>query len=425
MNMWMNQTDFNLTLNQSDGHSLSFKFFKVCEILSLVGITLITLIGLYGNTVSIVIFLGKCFNKNTLKSVKIYLIALSMSYLLLIVFINLEYGLKRWATVFAWEASIFSLVDHYSLACRLIPHVKSAMVYFSTYTFMTLLLQRLIIFTDYNLKFSYNSASFNKRLLLAIFVLSFIFSSYNLFTRSLDEKKSLCTWTINKVTIGVATFSFTFIILIPFVAMLTMSIILHKKLRYFQNLLKQYESESAVDSDEPRETTTNALSEMRKYNTYLNHLDNNYPQLPDSALFDTQSNGLSLLQTTGGRGDKNLVTNVSHSIHISAMIASISKYIIALRLPYIMATFISKIYEKSRPHNDAAHMIYFLEGLVKLAEVCSFVNCASFFFTYHLYGKSFRREHKKLVFNFLQLVYYFLVRILVKPYQACQSVFHF
>jgi hypothetical protein len=436
----------NLTLHQNS--SWYFQFFKLCQVLNSFCITMITLVGLYGNTMSIVIFFRKSYSKNSLKSLKIYLVVLSITYLLIIIFINFEYGLNSWANVFNSNVSVFNLIDDYLIACRLIPYVVTGLVYFSIYTFVALMLQRVIIFTEYNTKFNYNSVKFNKRLLSSIFVLSFACSSYKLFMVHMDveKDKSLCTWSLDKLTIGIFAFSIIFLILIPFVSVLAMSIILHQKVRYFQTLMKQTSTALTQQQQQSDQTSLNEsflFSEVRRCTIYLNYLDEQYPQVP-GMLFGLRSSSLSITHRNSMESRRHF-KKLSHSIYISAMIASISKYFLILNLPYLIIMFVYKVYQKhasssnSHQTNDLNvdvfafnykddedqndDMAYLFKGLLKLAEVCAFTNCAIHFFIYLLYGKSFRREHKKMVFNCLQLAYYLVVSIVAKPYQLIQNVF--
>jgi hypothetical protein len=350
--------------------------------------------------------------------------------LLIIIFFQLEYGLKEWASLFNSKARILNLVDYYSIACKLLPYILSGLNYFSIYTFMALLLQRVIIFTDHNCSFNYNSVQFNKRLLSLIFVLSFTCSSYHLFLRFLDFKseRTFCKWTISVTMMALV---FTFLIIVPLVFIFVMNFILHRKLRYFQNLMAQpaeptsaSAAAAAVTASDKDENDAYAFSEIQKYNIYLNYLNEKYPQQPDSVLYKKQPNSLALIQRNiKGKSllEKSVFTNLTYSIRISAMIASISKYFIIFYLPYLVVLMTYKFHQKKSQTIGGGDMNYLFEALLKLSEVVSFTKYASQFFIYILYGKSFRSEHKKLVFKVFQPLYYFLISLVCRPFQICNN----
>jgi hypothetical protein len=216
-------------------------------------------------------------------------------------------------------------------------------------------------------------------------------------------------------------FAFTFVIIIPLVSIFVMNFILHRKLDHFQNLMTQpAETRSAAAArDETLAIENDAFNEIQKYNIYLNYLNDQYPQQPDSMLYNKQSNSLALIQRNIG-GNKSLFRNLTYSIRISAMIASISKYFIIFYLPYIIVMMIYKIYQKKSP-TVSGDMVYLFEGLLKLSEVVSFTNFVSHFFIYLLYGKSFRCEHKKIVLKVFQPLYYVLISLVCRPFQTCHN----
>ena len=71
---------FNIYINESIEI-----FYEVSKWLNVIMITVITIFGLYGNLISIVIFRDGSYNKNSIKSLRVYLVMLAVSDLLVLV----------------------------------------------------------------------------------------------------------------------------------------------------------------------------------------------------------------------------------------------------------------------------------------------------------------------------------------------------
>lgn len=86
-------------------------FYEVSKWLNVVMITLVAIFGLYGNIVSIIIFANPSYNKNSINSLRVYLILLATSDLLVLVcyFIVRFYCLYSIIICFIWDLLYYGI----------------------------------------------------------------------------------------------------------------------------------------------------------------------------------------------------------------------------------------------------------------------------------------------------------------------------
>lgn len=82
-----------------------YTFYTVSKWLNVVIITLITVIGIYGNTMSLRLFLRKYTNKKTQQKLTIYFLLLSVSDLLVLVLHYVDFTFRSWINLLGAHSS--------------------------------------------------------------------------------------------------------------------------------------------------------------------------------------------------------------------------------------------------------------------------------------------------------------------------------
>jgi hypothetical protein len=221
------------------------KFYEISKWLNVILITLITIVGIYGNAVSIVIFLSKLYRQsNSMKSLKVYLTTLALSDLCVLIFHYVDFTFRSWVNLTESYTARFNFVDKYTLFCKGVPYIRNVFRTTSVYILILMTLQRLIIlYFPFN-RARWSSPKFNNSLVFALSITALLLNVNSLLMNTLvnhdENEETYCS--INKENfelqfkIEIAFVCLT--ILVPIFIILTLSIILYNKIN--PNKIKSY-----------------------------------------------------------------------------------------------------------------------------------------------------------------------------------------
>jgi hypothetical protein len=226
------------------------KFYEISKWLNVILITLITLVGIYGNLVSIIIFFSKLNSKsNSMKSLKVYLITLALSDLGVLVFHYVDFTFRSWVNLTEFYKARFNFVDKYTFFCKSVPYVRNVFRTTSVYILIFMTLQRLIIlYFPFN-RAKWSSSKFNNSLVIGLSITALLLNVNSLLMNTLVEHtetaETFCS--INKDNfelqfwIEIAFVGLT--ILLPIFIIMTLSVILYNKIN--PNKIKSYQMNAA------------------------------------------------------------------------------------------------------------------------------------------------------------------------------------
>lgn len=150
---FLNVTLFLLEHDQAylaNGHIESF--YILSKWINVIFLTLIAIIGIYGNLMSAKIFVSKTFNRNSIKSLRLYLVTLALSDAFVLVFHYSDFTFRSWVNLTESYESRFNFVDKINLFCKLVPYLRNVFRTISVYTLVLMTTQRLIVLHFSNLK---------------------------------------------------------------------------------------------------------------------------------------------------------------------------------------------------------------------------------------------------------------------------------
>ena len=225
------------------------KFYGVSKWLNVILITIIEILGIYGNIISIVIFFSKLYNKsNSMKSLKVYLITLSFSDLFVLVFHYIDFTFRSWVNLTDTHKNArFNFVDKFTIFCKLIPYLRNVFRSISVYILILMALQRLIILYFPLNRAKWSSPKFNNTLVSVLITLAFLLNTSTMVMNTLLEHKDHDQATYCSVEPSLHHIQFKleilftlFTIFIPCCIILALSIILYNKIN--PNKIKAYQA---------------------------------------------------------------------------------------------------------------------------------------------------------------------------------------
>ncbi|RNA42890.1 allatostatin-A receptor isoform X1 [Brachionus plicatilis] len=180
--------DFFTFSNFTNAPSLSIaQFYLISKWSNVILMTLIALIGLYGNTMSIFIFSSKSFNKNSSKSLRTYLLILSLSDLFVIILHYIDFTFRSWINLTGMYSSNFNFVDKIKFFCRIVPYFRNVFRTVSVYTLLLMTIQRLFVLYFPLARKKWFSVYFNRTLVKWLFIVSLCVNLSTLFVNDLVE----------------------------------------------------------------------------------------------------------------------------------------------------------------------------------------------------------------------------------------------
>lgn len=334
----LNKSEFNLTIfstNQIDHYSrlnnLINKFFVTSKWTNVILITIITLFGFYGNLISTKIFLSKSFNKNSVKSLRVYLVTLSISDLLVLIFHYIDFTFRSWIQLLGVGSSL-NFVDKCLIICKLIPYLRNVCRTISVYTLVLMTLQRLIVLHHSSYGSRWCSLGFNKRLIGSLIILSLMLNPSPLFINHLVQSREntdfICSIDENfmnaQFLLDILFVLFT--ILLPALVIFVLSFFLYNKIKL--NLSKSEEGQNFITithNNGPDTVQQIMITEKFKYKDYLNYLNEKYPQMPNigknnsSSMQEMRNKSKSLPLSTEGINKIESDENIPFKKRLSCM----------------------------------------------------------------------------------------------------------
>ncbi|CAF1007775.1 unnamed protein product [Brachionus calyciflorus] len=419
--------------NESDYNPLNIyieTFYEYSKWINAIFMTIIAIVGLYGNLMSMLIFSSKSYNKNSIKSLRLYLIILSMSDLFVIIFHYVDFTFRQWVNLTGSYSTKFNFVDKISMLCKLVPYFRNVFRTVSVYTLLLMTLQRLILLHFSSLRIKWSSTKFNKKLLISLFVTSLLINASNLYINDLVKHpytgEFYCSvqseYTNLQFKIDVV---FVFItILIPSIFILLLSVIL------FINVKKGLNKTRRVAKRSIQGNMNLLNKQVLKYKDYFNYLNTRYPQLPNLENIQTIEikelnridRGLATddIQVQNFSYDKELAKfkqekdasaikkSLSQSIRTTYMLVIVSKWFILLHLPYFLSWMLFHLSANKTffATLDSINQKYLLRAFLNLFEIFFLLNYTINFILYFVNGPLFRKRHAKKIFKIIQNLVY-------------------
>lgn len=180
-----NQTNFVYEYEDQSLNKFIEIFYIMSKWLNVIFLTLVTLIGLYGNTMSIIIFTSKSFNKSSIKILQIYLVLISISDTLVLLFHYLDFSLRSWVNLIDIHSSKFNFVDKNQFFCKVIPFLRSVFRTISVYSLVLISTQRLVVLYFPIIKSRWSLLEFNKKIIYILVFFSITLNWNNLILNEL------------------------------------------------------------------------------------------------------------------------------------------------------------------------------------------------------------------------------------------------
>ncbi|RNA35312.1 G-coupled receptor -like protein [Brachionus plicatilis] len=354
-------SDNKTNWNKSDPINLNLhieSFYEFSKWINAILMTLIATVGLYGNTMSILIFCSKSYNKNSIKSLRLYLISLSASDLCVIVFHYVDFTFRQWVNLTASYDSKFNFVDKFLLLCKLVPYFRNVFRTISVYTLTLMTLQRLVLLHFPSLRLRWSSTKFNRQLLVGLLITALLINSTSLLIN--DQVKQPFTGELYcsvredyvDMQFKIDIFFVIITILFPSIFILFLSIVL------FLNVKKA--SRNGRVAKRSIQANSSLLSKkVLKYKNYFNYLNTRYPQMPNLENIQTieikklnniesgcaiEETGPNRVEKLSGESSKfkspsevfAIKKSLNQSIRTTYMLVIISKWFILLHLPYFL-----------------------------------------------------------------------------------------
>lgn len=258
----LNKLD-NLTLSDDilDNINLDYgieKFYSISKWLNPILITIITLLGLYGNFVSLVIFSSQSFNKQSIKILRMYLIFLSTSDLLVLIFHYIDFTFISWTNLIKSRKFCLNLMNQSRIFCKLIPFLRNLFRTMSIYCLVLLSIHRIYSLYYPMVKSRWSNLKFNKTVIFLIFIFAVLINWHNLILNDLvgHYKTNQIFCSINRNYFRYQfIFDFKYIIvsiLIPIIIIIGISFVLYTKIRFVLKNRSYYVNGIVLNRNERR-----------------------------------------------------------------------------------------------------------------------------------------------------------------------------
>lgn len=243
----MDEDDSSLYLLNRTSESTSFfadlitnrvvYFYTLSKWLNVILITAITILGLYGNSMSLRLFLNKFLNKKMQQKLTVYFLLLSLSDLLVLVLHYIDFTFRSWVNLVGAHSSEFNFVDKCLLCCKFMPYLRNVFRTVSVYTLLILTIQRFIILYFPIIRAKFLSSKFNEGLIVSLVFFALLLNMGNLFMNTLVQHKETgefyCNVDVNYIDmqfyIDLVFISMT--IIVPTVFIIIFSVILFSEIK--------------------------------------------------------------------------------------------------------------------------------------------------------------------------------------------------
>lgn len=212
-------------------------FYELSKWLNVVFISLITILGIYGNVISIYIF-SKTISSNRKQNFTFYFLLLSISDLFILISHYTDFTFRSWINLTKNYSSKFNFVDKCSICCKIIPLFRNFFRTLSVYILLVMTIQRFIFFY-LPLKRSFvNSKKTNVVIVSSLTIFSLILNSGNLITNTLTKHHTngeyYCNINPNLFGLKIIFDSLfvLFSILLPILFILVFSIFLFSRIKF-------------------------------------------------------------------------------------------------------------------------------------------------------------------------------------------------
>lgn len=371
-------------------------FYYLSKLVNAFIITLITLFGLYGNTMSLFVFFSDCFRKQSIKILRMYLVFLSISDLFVLIFHYIDFTFLSWTNLTKSRNFLLNLVNNSRTSCKLIPFLRNIFRTTSIYCLVFLSIQRTVSLYFPMIKSKWSNLKFNKMLIWIILGLSIFLNLNNLFVNDLVShfKTNQVFCSINRKFLRYQIlFDLKYIlltILIPIFLIIGISIVLYKKIKFsIKNEIKKTGSIST--------NTSNQRSRSLSANLIR------FGSIKCSKDFISFGNRINKIR----------------SVKAAYLIVILSKWFVFLHLPYAVTWCILHFHLKEetiRVQNFLLYLVYtkpnenenkkfFLKGMLNLFEILSILNYSVNFLIFTFNVPLFRKMHNRKLSLIFQKAY--------------------
>lgn len=214
-----------------------YTFYTISKWLNVILITAITALGIYGNTMSLRLFLRKFLNKKTQQKLTIYFLLLSFSDLLVLALHYVDFTFRAWINLLGEHSSEFNFVDKCLLCCKLVPYLRNVFRTVSVYTLLILTIQRFIVLYFPLVRAKFLSLRFNESLIIGLVLFALSLSMGNIFMNALVPHKEtkIVYCTVDPVFVdlqfGVDLFFVVLTIIFPTLFIFIFSVILFLEIK--------------------------------------------------------------------------------------------------------------------------------------------------------------------------------------------------
>lgn len=425
------------------------RFYELSKWLNVSFITLITLVGFYGNLISILIFHSRLYRKsNSMKSLRLYLITLSYSDLIVLVSHYVDFTFRSWINLTEFYTAKFNFVDRFAFFCKLVPYTRNVFRAISVYILILMTLQRLMILYFPLKRAKWSSPSFNLKLVTILIAIAIPLNVNAIFMNTLlvhENRETFCSIDHQYLRLHFYFESgYNLItILIPIVIILIMSIILYKRTNlstskssyemrnvfksksYSENTTQQTSLTVAKKTEMPgngrgelsaHEPTTSSSYEMKSVDfnhdkiIHSNQCSNNTALLANN-LTEINTSSKNLLKKKNHQPTVNYKKQLANSVRTNYMLVLVSKWFILLHLPYFLSWCVLHMYMREHLNEYSSDQeilvaekrqlkIFFWRAMVNLFEILFSLNYSINFFVYLFHGPLFQKLHSDQLVKF-------------------------
>jgi len=360
-------------------------FYDFSKFFNVITSTLITLFGLFGNTMSIIIFHNESYRKT---SVQTSLILLAFADLLVLLLQYLDFTLRQWINLFGLYSSSFNFVDKSVFFCKLIPYLKNVFKTISIYALILITLERIIIlyFPFKRSKWLKHSRKSN----FFLFLIALLLNLYVLFLNTLEQhsvnRQFYCT--IRKdfleIYLYIDIIFVVFTIMIPSIIILFMSIFLVRKVSSNYPSWTDIYKVNSKSVASRRKSKHRASSILSSESTYFLKMSNGLKMRKmfrlSSINHNLKSNPTINIGSVANKTESNISNGISkhkssvdrisqfktkHSIKTTCLLILLSKWFVILHLPYFICWLIYHVKLKTIEHESINNVSLLISNVLR------------------------------------------------------------
>jgi hypothetical protein len=398
--------DFNQSLSLNDSFlsksrikeiDYSENFLELIKLISLFGASIVTIIGLIGHSLIIIVFCHKRFRTNSSCVFLIFLSINDLMFLIINFFEETFKGLNENYNILPKDLRILNLTDNFESACILINYLQYVLKFSSSYILIVFTLCRMLIIS-YPISTKFKSKKAARNICIGVIFLAILINFWSLFIFEIDFDLKSNNYFCNvkkQLEHEYYILTFVFIILtlvIPVIIILSSNSILIKNIRKSnrlrkilnQNIIKTKTQETKLQSIIP--TPTPVISKAH-LSTISHNTVNSSPRNSTKREFKVKPYYAPVNQSIGNNNN-----NSKSSMDSSKNLILISFLFVALNLPYLTLSVIYDYYIYSGSE-DIVTNNYILSWLI-LSEILYLLNFSILFYAYCYSGANFRNQLK-------------------------------